>query len=161
MEFNPYHLRYSRNMWYFLGKSSVDGQTYAAKSSSIKNVQLAGGSFIGKTPFDLHGCLGRAWSMLPEGRTYNIKLRFAPDIADDVTAVRWHKTQTAHYEDDGSAVVEFRVDGLNEITWWILGYGNGVEVLTPRVLRRKIIQIVQRMANPHKPASAGRRGSLL
>jgi proteasome accessory factor B len=41
--------------------------------------------------------------------------------------------------------VEFRVDGLNEITWWVLGYGDYVQVLAPKALRERVLQIAQNM----------------
>jgi predicted DNA-binding transcriptional regulator YafY len=74
-------------------------------------------------------------------------LRFCPEIAAEVAEVQWHKTQTASFEDDGSAVLKFRVDGLNEITWWVLGYGNQVEVLVPKTLRQRIAQITSKIAD--------------
>jgi predicted DNA-binding transcriptional regulator YafY len=156
MEFNPYHLIYSRPNWYLLGKSSSDRQINAVKLNYIKNVHILDSNFIEEPQFDLHDYLGRAWSMLPEGHLYDVKLRFLPEVAYDVTAVKWHETQIAHFEDDGSAIIEFRVDGLNEITWWILSFGDQVEVLAPRVLRQRIIQIAQRIVNSPKSAPASR-----
>jgi proteasome accessory factor B len=46
---------------------------------------------------------------------------------------------------DGSAIVEFRVDGLNEITWWILGYGDQVQVLAPKALRERVLEVAKNM----------------
>jgi len=40
---------------------------------------------------------------------------------------------------------EFRVDGVGEISWWILGYGDQVEVLAPAALRKRIAKTAQRM----------------
>ena len=51
------------------------------------------------------------------------------------------------FNDDGSAIVEFLIDGLNEITWWILSYGDRVQVLAPKILRQRIIEIAQKMVN--------------
>jgi predicted DNA-binding transcriptional regulator YafY len=39
-----------------------------------------------------------------------------------------------------------RIDGLNEISWWIVGYGDQVEVLAPKALRSKILQVAKNMA---------------
>jgi proteasome accessory factor B len=147
MEMHPYHLLYSRHTWYLLGKSSSDGRINAVKLSYIKNVHILDSNFIEEPPFDLRDHLGQAWSMLPEGRLYNVKLQFIPEVAYDVANVRWHETQMVHFENDGSAIVEFRVDGLKEITWWILSYGDQVDVLAPRALRQQIAQIARRMAD--------------
>ncbi len=40
---------------------------------------------------------------------------------------------------------EFRVDGLREITWWILGYGDQAQVLAPKVLRNKVLETAKNM----------------
>lgn len=83
--------------------------------------------------------------MIPEGRIYHVKLRFGPKVAGNVAEVHWHSTQRITQESDGSATAEFRVDGLGEIMWWILGYGDQVEVLAPRTLRKNIRQVTETM----------------
>ena len=85
--------------------------------------------------------------VLDKRSLYHIRLRFSEEVVDDVTATRWHKTQTVTYNDDGSAIIEFRVDGLNEITWWVLGYGDRVKVLAPSALRQKIARMAQRIVD--------------
>jgi proteasome accessory factor B len=84
--------------------------------------------------------------MIPEGRIYNIRLRFSSRVARNVAEVQWHSTQKAEFNDDGSLTVKFRVDGLGEISWWILGYGDQVEVLAPVMLRKKIARRAAKMA---------------
>ena len=42
------------------------------------------------------------------------------------------------------------VSGLNEISWWILGYGDQAEVLKPPELRRLIAQRVDKMATMYQ-----------
>ena len=97
------------------------------------------------TACSLTDYLGRAWSMIPEGRLYNVKLRFLPKVAENVTEVQWHKTQKVTRNNDGSATVEFRVDGLGEISWWTLGYGDQVQVLAPDALRKRILETSENM----------------
>ena len=31
------------------------------------------------------------------------------------------------------------MDGLEEISWWILGYGDQVQILKPKALREKVL----------------------
>lgn len=117
----------------------------ALRISQIRELRMLDKCFVNKRKFDLDEYLGRAWSMIPEGRLHLVKLRFTAEVANDVTSVRWHDTQTVTHNDDGSATIEFRVDGLNEIIWWILGYGDKVEVLAPSSLRKRITQIARNM----------------
>ncbi len=144
-DMNPYHMMHHNDSWYVLGKSSFHNSICALKFNQIRELRLLNKYFVEEDRFDLHEYLGRAWSMTPEGRLYNVKLRFMPEVAYDVVSVKWHATQTVAHNDDGSATVEFRVDGLNEITWWILGYGDKVEVLAPSILRQRIVQIAKNM----------------
>ena len=140
---SPYHLMYKNHAWYVLGKSDLRKGVGTFKFSQIEELNVLDKCFIEDEEVDVSEYLGRAWSMTPEGRLYHVKLKFLPEVAHGVGEVQWHSTQTVTFEDDGSAIVEFRIDGLNEITWWILSYGDQVEVLTPKILRQKIIKIAQ------------------
>ncbi|MHC4115799.1 MAG: helix-turn-helix transcriptional regulator [Planctomycetota bacterium] len=147
---NPYHLMYNGHTWYVIGKSALHKGICTFKLNQIKKLNTLDKCFIKDEKFDVHEHLGRAWSVTPEGRLYNIKLRFLPEVAHSVGEVQWHSTQTVTFENNGSAIVEFRVDGLNEISWWILGYGDQVQVLAPAVLRQKIIKIARGMVRQNK-----------
>lgn len=140
---SPYHLFYGDYAWNVVGKSSLHNGVRAFKLNRIKTLEPSGKCFIDGQDFDIHQYLGRAWSMEPEGRIYNIKLRFLPEKADEVAGVQWHSTQRVKRNDDGSATIQFRVDGLGEITWWILGFGDKVQVLAPAVLKKRIASIAK------------------
>ncbi len=145
IELNPYHLIYNDYAWYVLGKSSFHRGIRVFRINQIQEIIKSNKGFVKDDNFDIKEHLGRAWSLISEGRLYHVKLRFLPEVAHNVAEVQWHHTQRVTFEDDGSAIVQFRVDGLNEITWWILGYGDKVQVLAPLTLRQRIIQIAQRM----------------
>ncbi len=147
---SPYHLMYNDRAWYVLGKSGLHKRICTFKLNHIEELNILDKCFIEDEKFDVHEYLGRAWSMAPEGKLYNVKLRFLPEVAHSVAEVQWHSTQTLTFEDDGSAIVEFRVDGLNEITWWLLGYGDKVQILAPEILQRKIIKIAQNSVKQNK-----------
>jgi predicted DNA-binding transcriptional regulator YafY len=139
-ELRPYHLLYNQRAWYVLGYSSVHKSIRTFKLNRIKSLELCDKCFIDGDRFDVNEHFGRAWSMIPEGRLYNVKLRFLPKVAQNVVEVQWHSTQQAVWNDDGSVILEFRVDGLGEISWWILGYGDQVQVLAPEALRKRVIE---------------------
>jgi len=145
VELSPYHLFYNRRAWYVLGYSSLHKSVRTFKLNRIRALEPTDRCFIDDEKFDPAEYFGRAWSMIPEGRIYNVKLRFLPKVARNVSEVKWHSTQEVVFNDDGSVTVEFRVDGLGEITWWILGYGDQVQVLAPRALRKKIMQVARNM----------------
>jgi len=146
VELSPYHLLYNNRAWYVLGRSSLHKSVRTFKLNRIRELTTTQRCFVDGEKFDVYDYLGRAWSMIPEGRIYNIKLRFLPKVAHNVAEVQWHSTQKVVRNSDGSATVEFRVDGLGEITWWILGYGDQVQVLAPKTLRKKVLEVAKNMA---------------
>jgi predicted DNA-binding transcriptional regulator YafY len=139
----PYHLFYNQSAWYVIGYSDMHESVRTFKFNRIKELKITEKCFVGGNNFDPYEYFGRAWSMIPEGRLYNVKLLFLPKVANNVAEVQWHSTQKVTCNSDGSAIVEFCVDGLGEITWWILGYGDQVQVLAPGILRQRIVEIAR------------------
>lgn len=148
----PYHLFYNCRAWYVVGFSDLHKSVRTFKLGRIKELEITDKCFLGGEKFDLADYLGRAWAMIPEGRIYDVKLRFLPKVAQNVAEVQWHSTQKVAHNPDGSATVEFRVDGLSEITWWILGYGDQVQVLAPAALRKKVLEAAQNIIELNKKA---------
>ena len=65
-------------------------QSRTFKLNSIKTLEALNQCFADGRDFDIHEYLGRAWLIKPEGQLYNIKLRFLPQVAEDVAQVQWH-----------------------------------------------------------------------
>ena len=142
---SPYHLLYNQRAWYIVGLSSVHKAILTFKLNRMRSAAILNEQFEGNNDFDLAEYLGCAWSMMPEGKMYHVRLRFTPKVANNVAEVNWHKSQQVMRDPDGSATIDFRVDGLGEITWWILGYGDQVEVLAPAVLRKNVAEVAKRV----------------
>jgi proteasome accessory factor B len=139
----PYHLLYDKNDWHVIGQSSAHRRIRSFRLRRVVAIEEVGKRYTDHKPLDIQEYVGRAWSMAKEGRLYHVRLRFSPQVAHDVAEVRWHDTQTEAFEPDGALVLCFRVDGLNEITWWILSYGDQVEVLAPAILRDRVRRIAK------------------
>ena len=135
----PLKLLFMGRAWYLIAYSKMHRETRTFKLSRIAEIAVTSRVFTKPLDVDLDGYFGNAWSMIPEGREYRVHLRFAPKVARNVSEVRWHKTQETELRPDGSLEYRATVDGLGEITWWILGYGDQVEVIAPAALRRTIV----------------------
>ena len=143
-ELCPYRLFYNNHKWHVLGSSSqYNVRTF--ELNCIRELETTEEYFPGDEDFDVSEYLGRAWSMVPEGRIYHVKLHFLSKVANNIAEVQWHSIQKVTRNGDGSAIVEFRVDGLSEITWWILGYGDQVQVLAPKALRERVLEVAANM----------------
>jgi predicted DNA-binding transcriptional regulator YafY len=145
VELCPYHLLYKNGAWHVLGLTSPHKRIRTFELTRIKELKATQRCFPGDEHFDISDYLGRAWSVMPEGRIYDVKLRFLPKVARSVAEVKWHSTQKVAFAEDGSAIVEFRVDGLSEITWWVVSYGDQVQVLSPKALRERVLDVARHM----------------
>jgi predicted DNA-binding transcriptional regulator YafY len=141
----PYRLFYNNQKWHVLGSANLQNNVRTFEINCIRELKITEECFLEDEDFDVSEYLGRAWSMVPEGRIYHVKLHFLPKVANNIADVKWHSTQKVTRKGDGSAIVEFRVDGLSEITWWILGYGDQVQVLAPKALRERVLEVAKNM----------------
>jgi len=141
----PYHLMYNHRAWYLLAYWQEHKEVRTFKLTRIKHYQLLDRKFIDGDKFDAAEHFGKAWSMISEGRLWNVHLHFDPMVANNVSEVKWHCTQQVQWNTDGSVDMEFRVDGLGEISWWILGYGDKVKVIKPTELRKRLLNITENM----------------
>jgi len=133
----PYKLLFSRRSWYVIGRSDVHGEARTFNLSRIRALEPMRQKFTIPRGFSLERYLRNAWHLIPErGRDRSITIRFSPMVAENVLEVSWHRSQRIKRNADGSIDFSVKVSGLNEISWWILGYGDQAQVLSPPELRQ-------------------------
>jgi predicted DNA-binding transcriptional regulator YafY len=64
-----------------------------------------------------------------------------------------HHTQQVERHRDGSATLSFRVDGLDEIIWWLLGWSGFAKVIRPDALRERFLEQLQAGINSCRQVS--------
>lgn len=144
LDFHPYHLHYAIRAWYAVGRSVKHRQIRMFKLSRIRQMDVTARRFKRPKTFSMAKHLGKAWSLIPEGQVHKIELLFSAKVGHNVSEVIWHQTQRTEMLDDGRCRMFFEVDGLNEITWWLLGYGDQVQVIKPRALRTHLRSVHER-----------------
>ncbi len=150
----PYRLLFSRHSWYVIGRSSLHREARTFNVGRIRDIELLDERFLVPRSFSIEGYLGNAWHLIPEaGPDQDVLIRFSPLVARNVAEVVWHKTQQITRRDDGVLDFHVRVSGLNEISWWILGYGDQAEVIKPVALRRLIADRAGRMVEMYNGRS--------
>jgi predicted DNA-binding transcriptional regulator YafY len=134
-----YHLLFSKHSWYAIGRSSLHGEVRTFNVSRIVSLEVLPDVYRVPSDFSLERHFRNAWSFIPgPGPDDNVVIRFQPLVARNVAEVIWHKTQRLDFQDDGTLLFHARVSGINEIVWWILGYGDQAVVLQPLKLRRLV-----------------------
>jgi predicted DNA-binding transcriptional regulator YafY len=145
---HPYKLLYSMRSWYVIGRSSLHREPRTFNISRIHKIELLDQTYAIPRNFRLSKYLGNAWRLIPEpGPDSEVLIRFDAKVAQNVSEVRWHPTQRVLFNSDGSIDFHATVSGLNEISWWVLGYGKHAKVLQPEGLRNLVASQIREMSS--------------
>ncbi len=93
--------------------------------------------------------LRHAFRVWRADRVVKVSVRFSGRAARLIAERRWHPSQVTRRQPDGTLLFEAEVAGLDEITPWLLSFGDECAVVAPDALRDRIRAI-------HLAASAGR-----
>lgn len=149
---SPYRLLFSRRSWYVVGRSSLHRETRTFNVGRILELTALNDRFQFPRGFTLDRYLRNAWHLIPEpGPDRQVVVRFDKQVAQNVAEVAWHKTQQMRPLPEGKLEYRVTVSGLQEISWWILGYGDRAEVLEPAELRDIIAQRARGMLAKYDP----------
>jgi predicted DNA-binding transcriptional regulator YafY len=115
----------------------------------IRSLALTDGAFTVPAAFDPKRLAAEAFGVVWE-RPMTVVVRFGPKQAPYVREREWHPTQRLRSRRDGGIELTFRAGGRFEIARWILGWGDGAEVLRPARLRREIAGILRAAARRYR-----------
>lgn len=148
---SPYRLLFSRRSWYVVGRSSLHRGVRTFNLGRVRMLEPLADRFQIPRGFSIERYLRNAWHLIPEpGPDRDVTIRFHPLVAQNVAEVTWHKTQRLKMLSDGSLEFRVRVSGLNEISWWVLGYGDQALVVKPPALRELIVRRAERLLKQYK-----------
>ncbi len=142
---SPYQLFFQKRSWYVIGRSSLHKEVRTFHVGRIEESKLTSDAYDIPPRFSLKKHFGNAWEMIREKPEVEVVVRFKPLVANNVSEVLWHATQRVSWNSDGSLIFRATVEGIREISWWILGYGEQAEVLEPKSLRDLMGAHAQRM----------------
>ncbi len=151
-ELRPYHLTFMARGWYVIGYSSLHGEVRTFKLERVVRAVLTGASFEPDPAFNPADYFGNAWQMIRGNKRYHVAIRFSPKVAGNVEEVLWHPTQQCTPLDDGGLRFDAEVDGVDEIAWWVLGYGKEAVVEKPAVLRKILADHARAMSEQYAEA---------
>lgn len=141
---HPYTLFFSKRAWYVIGHHSRHGNVRCLKIARFLHVKLTERTFTPPRGFSLPRYLGNAWWMIRGKRRYKVELRFDAEFADNIGSTHWHKTQDVQWHEDGSITFCCKVDGLDEIVWWVLSMGPHCMVVQPKELARRVCDLAEK-----------------
>jgi predicted DNA-binding transcriptional regulator YafY len=100
--------------------------------------------------FSLDQYFDHAWHMIKGSPRQRVRIEFSDKVAGNVDEVIWHKSQNTWRDDEGRYLFEVDVDGIEEISWWVLSYGDEAVVHEPAELRDLVRDRAERMVRRYK-----------
>ena len=140
-EFRPYALLFSQRAWYVVGHHSGRGAVRTLKLNRITRLVPTAKPYAIPDDFSLEDHLGDAWRMIRGSTTHAVVLEFDRTFADTIADTHWHRTQQVEERADGGVTLRFRVDGLEEIVWWVLSMGPHCVVREPAELAARVREL--------------------
>lgn len=146
--FRPYVLSFDQRAWYTIGDHGGRNDVRRLKLNRFTAVSPTDRPYAIPDDFSLVAFRGKAWRMIRGDRLFKVVIDFDRDVAETVSDTNWHATQEINLHEDGAITFECEVEGLDEIVWWVLGYG-------PHAVVREPLELADRIAELAK-ATAGR-----
>jgi len=121
------------------------------KIERIGSAELTSDTYTIPPEFDANKYFGSSWGIVVEGKPKTIKLR-----TEDIEMMRlmeetvWHPSQVLEKQKDGSMIMTVRVTDTVELFSWIMGWGEFVEVLEPKELRKKVMETAKKMVKVYQ-----------
>lgn len=132
--FEPYALTFDQRAWYTIGFHHGRGAVRQLKLSRFTMLELTQQRYEVPGDFSIDAFRGDAWRMIRGDKRYEVEIHIAPRMAETLADTQWHRTQEVEHQPDGSLVFRCSVEGLDEIVWWVLGYGPFAKVVKPAEL---------------------------
>lgn len=143
LRLHPYRLCLIKQAWYLIGRPIQGNSTRTFRLARFQTLRMLDSPAEVPEEFDLRAYFGNAWGAFRGEKTYEVEIWFAPEAASLVTETTWHHSQTVQRHEDGGVTLGFRVDGLEEILWWVLGWSGRARVLRPPELRALVVRQLQ------------------
>jgi predicted DNA-binding transcriptional regulator YafY len=126
--------------WYLIARPTDQSKPKTYRIARFKSLRMTPVTAQVPENFDLHEYFGNAWGVYRGSESYDVEVAFTKEAAPLVTETIWHQTQQVHRQKDGSVNLHFKVDGLSEIVYWVLGWAGRARVVQPQELREMVAE---------------------
>ncbi len=140
-EFHPYILKQFNNRWFVVGRKEAREQIMTFALDRIEQIDYNLDLDYSNADFDgvLHYQNTYGVTVLSDAMLMDVVLKIDRENAPYVLTKPFHHSQTLlETFEDGAVLIQLRVHLNMEFDRLILGFGNAIEVLKPRMLRNRI-----------------------
>jgi proteasome accessory factor B len=135
---HPYHIAYVNNLWMLFSFDPKQQDVRKYVLFRLTRPELTEERFTVSKRFDLNKELEGSLGVFKGEDDYEVVVEFDAWGADDVRARLWHSSQELTELPEGRLRVKMRLNSLEEVERWVLGFGEHANVIQPKELRERI-----------------------
>jgi len=137
-DISPQRLVHYRENWYLDAWCHLRQDIRSFSVDAIREAEMLDDKAREVSESDLNEVLASGYGIFSGRDVAWARLRFSPERARWVATEQWHPRQRAHFDEDGSYVLEIPYSDHRELVMDILRHSPEVEVLAPEDLRQKV-----------------------
>jgi predicted DNA-binding transcriptional regulator YafY len=138
-EVSPQRLVYYRDNWYLDAWCHLRQDLRAFAVDAIEKAEILDARAKDVSEKRLDEVLGSGYGIFTGDKVTWATLRFTPERAKWVASERWHASQEGHLRKDGSYELKVPYTDDRELLMDIMKYGADCEVVSPKLLRERVI----------------------
>jgi proteasome accessory factor B len=146
---HPLHVAYVNNQWTLFARVPAAPANGAAVRKFIlarlSRPELTAERFTVSGKFDLDKELSGSLGVYKGKEDYTVVVDFDAWGADDVRGRRWHSSQELKDHPGGGLTLKLRLNSLEEVERWVLGFGKHATVVGPEELKRRLFATAEEL----------------
>ena len=128
----PYAFVLAGRDWMVLAEDTAQSQIKNFYLARIDGAKLTGERYAIPRDFDASAFFRNTFGLfVGQGRSFRFRVRFAPEVSDEIREMVWHPDQKIETAADGSAILELPAQSVREARRFILAYGRHAAALSP------------------------------
>lgn len=143
---DPYDIIFKYGKWYIVGYCHFNKYIEIFDINRIKNIKDTKDTFIISKDFSINNFLEKYKTIFIKDKM-KVQLKFNKNRADFIKNNRWYANEEINELKDGNILFEVYVENFKEIKRWILGFGEDVQVLSPKELKNQLRDEVSKLNN--------------
>ncbi len=128
----PYAFILAGRDWMVLAEDQAQGLVKNFYLARIEAPKLTGQRYAIPKDFDAEEFFRNTFGLfVGKGRAFRFRVRFAPEVSDEIREMVWHPRQKIETGSGGEAILELPAESLREARRFILAYGQHATALSP------------------------------
>ena len=142
-EVEPYDLIPTSRDWRLIAKS--DGYSKQFLVENIKNIEILEKKFQRAKDYDSTEFFKNTFNYWRGSTEYEVVCRFSKKVSPIIKAEVWTEDQEIILQKNGSIILKMKVNSLEQVGDWLMGWGGEVKIVEPNELKNLLLNKVHQI----------------